>query len=170
MAWTDDAIQILRVLVSDLDSTRYTDAALLANLAVAAYQVKREVDLDTEYTVSVTAKTITPDPSTDESFMNLLTLKASCIMDNGGAVVAANRAISVRDGTSAVSLEGIFKGKLALLKDGYCALYKDAKADYTREQLGVSRTGATTAGEVVMTPFRVYAREYYGGISGESGR
>lgn len=166
MAWDDDSINILRVLISDFDPTTQvnTDDTLLSVLVVGAYQVLREVDTTTAYTVSISAQTITPDPTLggDDSFINLFCMKSACIMDNGAAIVAANRAIAVKDGTSAVNLEGIFKGKLALLREGWCSAYKDAKLTFIREQSGISRTGVTVAGAVIMTPFRLFARDYYG--------
>jgi hypothetical protein len=162
MAWDDSATVILRALVDDLDpaTQRYTDARLLQVLAVAAFLVDREVDFDTAYAIDVEAKTITPDPEDDEDFLNLMALKAACIIDNGSAIVAAGRAIAVRDGSSSVDLRGIAEARLGVLKHGWCAAYKEARQDFIRQQSGVSRSGATTAGAVILTPFRLYARGY----------
>lgn len=151
--WTEEAIEMLRVMVDDYGATpKYSDAQLTRVLVVAAYQVLTEVEFPAEYSVSISGQSITPDPSQGEgkndSFMNLLCMKAACVIDRGTAATAAGRAISVRDGGSSVDLRGVFQGKFEILKRGWCATYEDAKLDY---QAGES----STAGAVVTTPFRL---------------
>lgn len=163
MAWDSTAPTILRALVDDLDEAtqRFTEERLLQVLVVAAFMVDREVDFDTTYSINVEAQTITPDPEDDEDFLNLMCLKAACIIDNGSAVVAAGRALAVKDVGSSVDLRGIAQAKLELLKRGWCVAYREARQDFIRLQEGVSRTGATTTGAAVIGPFRLYARGYY---------
>jgi len=154
MAWEEEMVDLLRVMVNDYDAPRtYSDDNLQRVVAVAAFQVQREVAFATAYAVSVTDATISPDPTEgdgkDDAFVNLVTQKAACIIDRGGAAIAASRAISVRDGGSAVDLRGVFAGKLALLKQGWCAVYQDSKREHVS---GMGRV----AGAAVMTPFRTY--------------
>ena len=153
MAWQDVADTVLRAMINDLDSTNYTDDRLEQILVVAAFQVNIEMKFNNAYTISVSNVSISPDPTAsatkDDSFINMMCLKAACILDKGSAVLAASQAIKVKDGSSAIDLEGIFKGKLALLKEGWCAAYEDAKLEY---MTGQSRL----AGAAVMTPFRVF--------------
>lgn len=161
MAWDSDALDILRVLLYDLDEAnqRFTDDYLLSAAITAARQVISEVDFDTTYTVSISAQSIIPDPAADESFMNLLTLKVACIAERGLAAVAANQAIAIKDDKSAVDLRGIAQARLEILKNGgWCAAYAEAKKEHLLAQAGVSRTGATTAGQAILSPFRLYAR------------
>lgn len=158
MAWQDDMTELLRVMVNDMEDTpTYTDDRLERVLAVAAFQVLQELRFSFPYVVSLANTTIMPDPtdpaSKDESFVNLVALKAACIIDQGSAVVAAQRAIAVKDGGSSVDLRGVFAGKFALLEKGYCAIYKDSKKEYQAGQVRI-------AGAAVMGPFRLYA---YGG-------
>lgn len=155
MAWEDDMPEILRVMVNDLEDTpTYSDEKLLRVLVVAAFQVLRELTFAQTYTVNIQNQTISPDPTAsatlEESFVNLVTIKAACILDRGSAVTAASRAISVRDGGSAVDLRGVFGANLKLLEKGWCAVYEQEKLAY---QAGQTRV----AGAAVMTPFRVYA-------------
>lgn len=164
MAWDSDALYILRVLLDDLDETapRYSDDKLISLSVVAAYQLQQELTFDTSYTVSLSAESISPDPGDDQAFMNLMTLKAACSVNRGELLVAANRAIAVRDGKSSVDLRGVSDQKLKVLEKGWCAAYADARLDYLKEQAGVSRLGGTVAGAAVLSPFRMFARTYFG--------
>ncbi len=149
--WQDEMTEMLRVLVNDPDSTLYDDDKLQKTLAVAAFQVSRELTFAATYTVSVSTVSISPDPTLtatkDESYTNLVCLKAAAIADRGSAILAARRAISVRDGSSAIDLRGPLQGWLALLDKGWGAVYDAAKLDY---QIGSS----PVAGAAVMGPFR----------------
>ena len=161
MAWDDDAIEIVRMMTDDYGATaRVSDDNLLRALLVAAFQVNREVDLDTSYAINLAAQSITPSPATDEAFINLMTIKAACLLDRGAAITAANRAIAVRDGSSSVDLRGIAQARLEIaMRGGFCKAYQEAREDFIREQAGIDRTGATTAGRAVLTPFRTIARQ-----------
>lgn len=155
MAFEDDAVEILRVLVDDTETPpKYTDAKLLRVLTVAAFQVLNELEFSQDFQVSLGNQTVTPDPTDDatrdDSLVNLVTLMAACVMNRGEAVAAAQRAIAVKDQGSAVDLRGVFGAKLQLLEKGWCAVYEDAKLQY---QTGRERV----AGAAVMTPFRLYA-------------
>lgn len=155
MSWKLELREILRVMVGDFDATKYANATLERVLAVAAFTVAAEqLDFTQDYSVNVVTKTITPDPSAeatrDDSFINLVCMKAACIIDQGSAANAAAQAIAVKDGSSAVDLRGILQGKLALLDKSWCAHYEDAKFEHQLEQSRV-------AGAAVMTPFRLYA-------------
>lgn len=162
MAWDETATQVLRVLLDDLgDTPRYTDAKLLDVLMVAAMQLYQELEFATEYAISVPNETITPDPEDDAPFMNLVTLKSACIVNRSELLIAANRAIYVKDGAASVDLRGVPENKLKVLEKGWCAAYQDAKDDYYRDYNGISRTGATTAGAVIIGPFRLFARSWF---------
>lgn len=153
MAWQDVADTMLRALVNDLSSTTYDDNTLEQILVVAAFQVGIEMKFNFTYTADISNVGISPDPTapatTDISFINMMCLKAACILDRGGAVTAASQAIKVKDGASSIDLEGIFKGKYALLQKGWCAVYDDAKLEYMSGQ-------SRLAGAAVLTPFRVF--------------
>lgn len=167
MAWQDDMVEILRVMVNDMDEEAYTAAKLERVLVVSAFQVLNEVDFPQDFSVSISQTSISPDPTVpayrDNSFVNLTCLKAACVIDRGGAVTAAQRAISVRDGGSAVDLRGVFQGKLALLEKGWCAVYEDQKFEYL---VGEGRV----AGAVVMGPFRQVAGIMSGRVLDYDGR
>lgn len=151
MAWADEMVTILRYMVNDADATTYSDDRLTYTLVVAAQLIKTEVTFSTSYSVNVNNQTISPDPTTasprDESYINLVCLKAAAMTDHGSAIQAARRAISVRDGSSAIDLRGQLEGWLKLLEKGYKALYEQAKLEYKMGQTPI-------AGAMVLTPFR----------------
>ncbi len=152
MAWQVELIEVLRVLVNDLTETPvYSDQTLKRVLLVAGLQLSQELVFSQTYLADVVQAEFTPDPtvtaSRDESFINLVCLKAACIIDRGAAATAAKQAIAVKDGSSAIDLRGVSAGKLALLAKGWCAVFEDAKLEYQSGQVRV-------AGAAVMTPFR----------------
>lgn len=158
MAWQDVMLGLLRPMVNDMASATYNDDTLEQVLVVAAFQVLREpLSFAFDYTADVENTDITPDPtdsdSQDDAFVNLVAIKAACIVDTGSAAGAATQAIMVKDGASMIDLRGALAGKLALLRQGWCATYKEAKFEHQSGSL---------AGAAVMTPFRLYA----GGATG----
>ncbi len=162
MSWQTELTTILRVLVNDSAGTLYSDTTLQTTLAVAARQVGLEMTFSKIYVVTIADPlVITPDPTDDiglnrdDSFNNLTTLKAACIIDHGAAILAAKQAIAVKDGSSSIDLRGIMLGKLKLLEKGWCAVYDDAKLEY---KLGA----VVIAGAAVMTPFRLFAQSNSG--------
>lgn len=164
MAWDTDAVDILRVMMDDFDNPteRISDDRYLSVAIVGAFQVLRELTFDTTYTVNISAQSISPDPEDDGAFMNLTILKAAVILAQGEAVIAGNRAIAVKDGSSSVDLRELARWKMELLKQAKLN-YESAKKEYLQDQAGVSRTGATTAGAAILTPFRQYARTFVWG-------
>lgn len=160
MAWDLELPLVLRALVNDLDAVTFTDDRLLQVLVVAAFQVGQELTFRQKYTAKVSDVDLSPDPTEgpgrDDGYANLVTIKAACILDRGAAVVAANRAISVKDGSSAIDLREVFGAKLKLLEKGWCAVYEDERVQHLMGQGGV------VTGAVVLSPFRLYA---YGAFS-----
>lgn len=153
MAWQDDMTEVLRVMVNDLASERFTDDTLERSLVVAAFQVLRDASFSQSFVVSIAQSTILPDPTLeatrDDSFVNLVTLKAACIIDQGAAASgAATTVTSVTDGGTRIAFGDGFRDRIALLKEGWCAEYKKALFDYKRGAAGA-------AGHAVVTPFRL---------------
>ncbi len=112
MSWQDEMIPITRVLINDLAATpTYTDDRLEQLLLVAARQVNSEMAFPQDFVIDVGNGTLLPDPTLgdnkNDSFINLVTQKAACILDQSVAVIAAKQAISVKDGTSAIDLRGV---------------------------------------------------------------
>ncbi len=164
MAWEDVAVTLLRVSINDLDDTayRYTDDRLIQILAAAMWHVQRdEPAAFTAFTVDVVNQTVTPDPTSgaaqDDAFVNLAVAKTACLIDRGAALLAADQALRVKDVGSEVDLRDVFRAKQAVIKDGWCQVYKDMREEFRRGATGA--TGATV-GAAIMTPFRAYGGAY----------
>ena len=165
MSWQGEMTIILRVMLNDLAAATYTDQTLQQSLVVAAQLVKNELDFPIAYTTDVVNVLISPDPTIapnrNENFINLACLKAACVSDRGQASISTG--IMVKDGSSVVDLREQFKGKLELLKQGWCKAYSDAKFEYQSGLAGI-------AGAAIMTPFRVFATNGAYGIYPYEGR
>lgn len=164
MAWQTSSIQILRVLINDLDCTpTYDDERLEKVLLVAGYQLKELLDFVNHYTIDINAGTITPDPTDsttkDDSFVNLMCMKAACIVDRGNASLAAGNALIATEGRSSINLATVAAARQKLLlSGGWCPAYEEAILDY-------QANSAQTAGAAIMTPFRTmvgYGDSVYG--------
>lgn len=155
MAWDTEFTTVLRVMIADY-TVPYTntDASLKQVLIVSAQTVLTELTFTYAYITDINNQTILPDPtdnaSRDNSFINLTTLKAACIIDRGAAGIAAKGALIVRDNGSFVDFTGKSRSLTALLDKGWCAAYTEAKFQYQSGLGGV-------AGHGILTPFRVFA-------------
>jgi hypothetical protein len=131
LVWYFTPLMIIRTLINDLGATPdYSDARLNDIFLVAAYQV--DTDLNFDYTVDMEAGTISPDPTTDEIFINLATLKAACIIDRGNArLAAAVNGLESRCGPLQMKTNRRMEGFGLLLDKGYCAAYAEAVKQYT---------------------------------------
>ena len=155
--WQAEMITLLRVLVDDLSSPyTYTDGRMTQVLAVAAQLVTAELNFPYDFQVNIQALTITPNPTDragtrDDNFINLVCIKAACLIERGESRKSVGQSIAIRDGSSSIDLRGSMDGRLKLLEKGWCAVYEDTKLEYQ-----ASRNGAI-AGAAIMTPFRVFA-------------
>ncbi len=162
MAWQEDMREVLRVLIDDMVTPyRNTDANLERVLAVACMQVLQELSFSQVFTVNIAQGTISPDPtlaaSKEESLVNLVCLKAACILDRAAASKTSSKAFLIKDGNSTYDNRSISQDKIKLLDKNWCAEYAKAKEEHERLY---STTGAVT-GKMVLTPFRLYARSFY---------
>ena len=132
MAWLDDAVSILRVMIWDLDDNpEFCDDRLEQVVMVAATQLAAELPFPDTYEISFSARTVTPDPQDNAIFFNLMVLKSACIIDRGklrSAVAMTN--LEARCGPISMRVGDNIKGFDTLMKTGYCAVYEDTKTKY----------------------------------------
>lgn len=88
MYWQGVMIPMLRVLIDDNPYSGtyvYKDTRLVETLVVAAMFVTQEITFSNKYDINVIDSSITPDPYelNDKLFMNMVVLKAACIIDHG---------------------------------------------------------------------------------------
>lgn len=157
MNWEIELIEILRALLFDLEETpTYSDSTLKRLLLVAAHYVVREAGFS-DYVVDISEAEIDPDPTSqdtaNEDFVNLIALKAACIVDQGAARTANAGGILIRDDKAVVDFRDKAAKALEILKQGWCSTYEQALLEYRHD-----RSSATAA--AVLSPFRIYACSY----------
>jgi len=161
ITWQPNCLELLRNLINDVDTANqtYSDARLTKLLISAAFSVLREADFPNDFVVNIAAQTIVPDPTdttagtNDENFVNLICLKAACILAQGAAIAAASAATAGKDMDSAWDLRSVATNTIALLDKGWCKLYEEALEDYIY--------GSGVVGAAVMSPFRTRNRGIY---------
>lgn len=137
MAWQDELVPMLRVMINDVgDTPDYGDDRLEDLILVAARYVNQELDFDWDYDVTFSTRTLSPDPVTngDDAFINLTILKAACLVDQStyrSKMVISG--LSVRCGPVAMDTIQHLKGFKELLTVGPCAAYETLKKEW---QLG----------------------------------
>lgn len=119
MHWQEHTNIMVRHLINDMDfnNYKYSDDRINSTVAVAAQLVILELDFNEEYSVDVISQTVTPDPISDNAFINLVVIKASMIIVGGEVKTEASNAISIKDGPSAIDLRGVSSTLLAMYKD-----------------------------------------------------
>jgi hypothetical protein len=131
MAWTTDLVLFVRTLIGDLDSTKYTDSRLQQIIAVSAYKVNEQADFDNDYSVDMSAKTISPDPvtNTDSDFTVLTAYQAACMILGSEVKTEAANSIMLRDGPSSIDLRGV-TGSLNTLYNSLCEKFEQLMTVY----------------------------------------
>jgi hypothetical protein len=136
MAWKSEMVLMLRGLISDFDKTSYTDDRLQQLLVIAAHYVRQEVDFTQTYTISVTAKTISPDPCSStnadkQAFTNFTVLKAACLTDwSTYRSKALSSGIRARCGPAQLETLQHLKGFRDLIDFGPCKAYETLKEEH----------------------------------------
>ena len=145
--WQAEMVVILRHLIDDVCVTTYTDPRLQETILVSAQLIQIEVDFDKTYTIDVDALILTPDPTDatkDNGFINLVVLKAACIILSGEAKAKASEAIKIVDGPTTIDTGQRHKALEERAKT-MCQNYEHAKIQYM--------AGNSRAGQAVITPF-----------------
>lgn len=132
MAWQNEVVPMLRILIADTDvEPEYSDTQLAEISVVAAKLIVKEIKFRNTYTITVSALTISPDPSTDEDFMNFMVLKAACLADHGQfRAKALLEGIRVNCGPTSLAVGGHLAGFKTLLEVGPCKTYEELKKQY----------------------------------------
>jgi hypothetical protein len=161
MAWQDEAIPLLRTLLSDAGcgTSTYTETRLEELLLASAHMIIQDITFDTTYTVSISSATITPDPADDTEFINFMVLKAACFSDEGVFRQRALAAgIEARCGPAVLKTTQHIAGFQTLLTEGPCKTYDEMKFDF--------EFGKTDHIKAILSPFAgndfdpYYQRDY----------
>ena len=149
MAWNIEMPIIVRTLINDLsDSPTYSDERLLQTIVVAAKYVQFDVVLDHSYEIDVINQIITPDPTIDDDniFIDLISLKAACIIDQSNfRTKAVLEGLRASLGSASLTVNNNLAGWKEILNHGPCALY-----DGLVEHWDVANASAIRA---ILSPF-----------------
>ena len=154
MAWESEMTIIVRHIIDDLDSTNYqfSDDRIEEAIVVAAQLIHNEMEFSVDYNIEVDNRTINPDPTItpvgsnpkDDDFIALCCLRAGVLFTASQLKTYSLKAISIRDGSSALDMRGIIPG-LKALHDDLTKKYESVKLDYQTSKLGL--------GKVILSPY-----------------
>ena len=150
MSWCDHAIKMLRIIVGDNSSETptYSDSRLEETLVVGAQLMTQEVDFSTSYTINLISQSISPDPvaNNDDAFLNLMVLKAACLIDQGTfRTKALSAGILAKCGPAVLDTTKHLPGFKTLLDVGPCAAYQEMKDQWI--------FGNSQIVEAILSPF-----------------
>jgi len=158
MAWDTEMVNLLRYVINDTDALtqEYSDSRLKSLIVTAAQLTLGVVDFPRDYTIDISNITISPDPTTtkDNGFVNLVILKAACLLASGDYRSSAKQGVVIRDGPSTIDARATLITKKDIM-DSACSKYDDAELEF--------RLGNSNAGEAIVGPHR---NAVHGGGSG----
>lgn len=156
MSWQGEMTTIVRHLINDIDSSNYTysDDRIETTILVSAQLVFTEVDFENTYVIDVEQCYLNPDPTDpttglstadkDDGFINLVSLKAACIILGSEFKTNALTSVRVTDGPSSIDT-GAVANNLKFLYENACKKYEEYKFNYA--------AGINIAGKAILTPY-----------------
>ncbi len=151
MAWQVEMTKIVRFLIGDTSTTPdNSDSDIIDVIVVSAQLTQKDISFEQTYTIDVDGDIINPDPTTtgvggapkDDAFINLVSLRAACILLKGDANKAAKCALSISDGLSRIDTRD--KAKLLIdISKNICEEYSKAVQEY---ELGQNAPGMAIVG------------------------
>lgn len=149
--WQVTSRTMLRTMLDDIGSTKYTDDRLDQFLITAAYFLPVDINFSTDYIINVETETISPDPisqSDGPEFINFMVLRAACLTDQGSFRNAALlQGVQARCGPAVLNTSGYGQYLKDLLTNGPCKAYNELKDMYNLSYEGSRIIRA------VMSPF-----------------
>jgi hypothetical protein len=148
MAWQETTTVMVRILINDMDDTNYTysNERLEQTILVSAQMVNSMADFQNSYTPDLTQLTLTPDPTNDpvdNDYINLISVKAACIILGNEAKTSAGNSLLVKDGPSTIDTRMASGSLLNLYKD-VCDKFHQMIMDY--------KAGKSIAGQSILGP------------------
>jgi hypothetical protein len=146
MPWKIDLVVMLRSLIGDLDSEKFTDERLKQVLSIGAFNVLNDADFSNTYVVDVASVSISPDPivENDTDFSVLTVYKSACILLGSEVKTQAANSIMIKDGPSAIDLRGVTQNLNLMYKD-FCAKYDSLLKTYQYNN--------TLVGQAILGPY-----------------
>jgi hypothetical protein len=147
--WKTEMVTIVRHLIDDTDfsSPTYPDERIEQTILVAGQLIQTEIRFEQDYLINVEKCTISPDPTAadakDDGFINLVCLKAACIVIGAEFKANAKNAVRVGDGPSSIDMGG----SATHLK----SLYDSVTKQY--EQYKMNFASSNGVGKAVLSPY-----------------
>jgi len=157
MSWQDSLIPLLRGQINDMVSPyTYSDGRLEELCVYSAHLILNEITFENTYTVTIPTLTISPDPSDDVAFLNLVSLKAAIMVVFNELKDYSTKSVKIVDGPSQIDLSTTYKNK----KDLYDSLLKAFEKAKTLHALG-DNGGVGGLGKAVITPTTIETQSPY---------
>lgn len=142
--WNTEINTIVRHLIDDTDFTslRYPNERIEQTILVAAQLIQTEVSFENVYSIDVEKCRLVPDPTLledkDDGFINLTSLKASCIILGAEYRTYGLSAVRIGDGPSSVDMTSAAT-HIKALYDNACKRYEEYKMIYATTNGGVGK-------------------------------
>jgi len=152
MTWQNEIVRMVRFLINDVDATSYSDERLEETILVSAQLLSNNIDFDNSYNIDVDSLVLDPDPTMlspkDNFFINILAVKASCIILGSEAKTLAAQSFRIKDASSSIDVSAAYQSINQLYQE-MCNRLEKMIVDY--------KAGNSIAGQSVVTP---YTQEY----------
>jgi len=134
MAWEDEMVPIVRHLVDDIASARYTDSRIQTSILISAQLMMTEVQFTNNYVVDIIGSGFTPDPTAttpkDNDYINLTCLKTACIILGGEAKEYGRNAVKIKDAAATADFKSAYDAVRESASQ-VCDDYDDYKTQYS---------------------------------------
>lgn len=157
MSWQPLMTTLFRVMIMDMAMPQtYADSSLQQIILVAAQLIQIEMQFSQLFVPDIVNLTLTPDPTDsaggtrDDSFINLCSMKATCILERGETRQKVGSGVLLRDPGNTIDTRAIGINALKLLEINFCKEYEDAKFEYLCGQV-------RPAGCAIMSAIRIFS-------------
>jgi len=153
VSWQTKIVTYVRGITDDLGSSQInSDEKLEQLIVIAAMQVVIEVDFSTDYVMDVEDITISPDPSNDTPFVNLVSMKTACMLARADQKNQARKAYALKDGPT--NIDGRAPSEqTSRWADNICQEYAKAVLDY--------KLGNLQPGKAIIGPYQFDGTDNY---------
>lgn len=132
--WQLEIPIVVRSLIGDFDEN-YSSDRIIQIITVAAKYITLDLNLNTQYSIDVVHKNITPDPcattSRDDDFISFVALRTACFLDQSTfRTKALMEGIKTKLGPAELDISGNLTGFKTILEVGPCSLYENLKQQY----------------------------------------
>lgn len=150
MSWQIEMTTIVRYLINDFDSPQtYTDSKIQTAITIAAQLTLEDITFPKVYNIDVGATGISPDPTDatrDNGFINLVSLKTACLVDNWTLRAKLPTAgVFIKTGPESIDTRGVLSAYQYLKEKGACQAFEEARWEY--------RAGNMSPGRAILAPF-----------------